>query len=275
VITPDHLPVAVVALMDRLAEHGVEPVLKHAGTELGVCSTYVMGLDDDLSVPIRLTAGGEAAHPFAEVSLTKALLEYANSRARKAFCFGGGDQVRAVAPPDYWDRLPEVTGEPRALAAMTRWRDLPPQQLRDLTAPDRSRSIGYDAIMVDAAPDLSQPDELLRYLLDHLCGHDVLATSIERDGVVVAKTIVTGLEVETLSYGRIGELGAAKSLTLDLDLVRIQDQPSDSHHDRVCLTPEAEERLGGPAWYSYATAERIVGPLYPLYREPPRHSVQL
>ena len=33
------------------------------------------------------------------------------------------------------------------------------------------------------------------------------------------------------------------------------------------------QRLGGPVYYSYATAERIVGDLYPLYREPPRHSV--
>jgi ribosomal protein S12 methylthiotransferase accessory factor len=41
----------------------------------------------------------------------------------------------------------------------------------------------------------------------------------------------------------------------------------------VHLTAEAEERLGGPLYYSYTTAERIVGDLYPLYREPPRHSV--
>jgi len=275
VIAPDRLPAAVVALLDRLAERGVEPVLKHAGTELGVCSTYVMGLDEDLSVPIRLTAGGEAAHPSAEVSLTKSVLEYANSRARKAFCFGGGDRVRAVAPRGYWEGLPQVSGEPRAVEAMTAWRDLPPEQLRDLTLPDRSRRVGYQDIEVDGVPDLSRPADLLTYLLDQLAGHDVLATSIERDGVVVAKTIVAGLEVETLSYGRIGELGAAKSLAQDLDLVRIQDGPSDSHHDRVCLTPEAEERLGGPAWYSYAVAEQIVGPLYPLYREPPRHSVQV
>ena len=39
------------------------------------------------------------------------------------------------------------------------------------------------------------------------------------------------------------------------------------------LTAAAEERLGGPAWYSYDVAARLVGPLYPLYREPPRHSV--
>jgi ribosomal protein S12 methylthiotransferase accessory factor len=275
VIGHDGLPASVVALMDRLREHGVEPVLKHAGTELGVCSAYVMGLDDDLSVPIRLTAGGEAAHPSAEISLTKAILEYANSRARKAFMFGGGERVLAVAPEGYWAALPPVEGERRAADAMAAWRDLAPEQLRDLTAPDRRRSIDYADIVVDAVPEVSQPADLLDYLLDRLADHDVLTTTVERDGVVAAKTLVTGLEVETLSYGRIGELGAAKSLAQDLDLVRIQDGPSESHHDRVCLTADAEERLGGPAWYSYSVAERIVGPLYPLYREPPRHSVEL
>jgi hypothetical protein len=37
----------------------------------------------------------------------------------------------------------------------------------------------------------------------------------------------------------------------------------------------AEERLDGPAWYSYDVAAQLVGPLYPLYREPPRHSVEV
>lgn len=275
VIGDDGLPGSVRALVERLRAHGVQPVLKHAGTEHGICSTYVMGLDDDLSVPIRLTAGGEAAHPSAEVSLTKALLEYANSRSRKAFCFGGGDLVRAVAPARYWEELPPATGEPRAVAAMTAWAELPPEQLRDLTAPDRSHRVAYADVVVDGVPEVSRPEALLAYLLDRLADHDVLTASTDLDGVVVAKTLVTGLEVETLSYGRIGELGAARSLAEDLDLVRIQDGPSDSHHDRVCLTPAAQERLGGPAWYSYATADRIVGPLYPLYREPPRHSVRL
>jgi YcaO-like protein with predicted kinase domain len=275
VIGEDQLPASVLALIERLRQHGVEPVLKHAGTELGVCSTYVMGLDEDDFVPIRLTAGGEAAHPLGEVSLTKALLEYANSRARKAFCFGGDDRVRDVPPEGYWASLPEVAGEPRAAAAMTAWRDLSADQLRGLTAPDRSRRVSYRDIEVAEVPDVSRPHDLLGYLIDRLADHDVLASITERDGVVVAKTIVTGLEVETLSYGRIGELGVAKSLAEDLDLVRVGDRPSDTHHDRVQLTAEAEERLGGPAWYSYAVAERIVGPLYPLYREPPRHSVRV
>ena len=86
------------ALVDRFAAVGIRPVLKHAATALGVVSTYAMGVDPDPAAGIRVTAGGEAAHPSAEVSLTKALLEYANSRSRKAFCFGDREAARRVAP---------------------------------------------------------------------------------------------------------------------------------------------------------------------------------
>ena len=92
---------------------------------------------------------------------------------------------------------------------------------------------------------------------------------------MVAKTVVAGLDVETLSYGRIGELGVRTALEAELDLVRVQPAPTESHGARVHLTAEAEERIGGQAWYSYAVAQAIVGPLYPLYREPPRHSVEV
>ena len=37
------------------------------------------------------------------------------------------------------------------------------------------------------------------------------------------------------------------------------------------LTAAAEERLGGPAWFDRAGADRRVGELYALYREPGRH----
>jgi len=42
----------------------------------------------------------------------------------------------------------------------------------------------------------------------------------------------------------------------------------------VVLTPEATERVGGPAWLDRAAVERTVGELYPLYREPTRHAPQ-
>lgn len=274
-IARESLPPAVAGLVADLERSGVELVLKHAGTELGVCSTYVMGVDPTPGTAIQVTAGGEAAHPSAEVSLTKAVLEYANSRARKTFMFGPQDRARALAPDRYWTALGDRRGgEPRALAAMAAWRDLGLDRLRALTAPDRSRTVGYHAITTDA-PELDDSADLLDHLLDALADHDVLASTVTVGEVSVAKVLIPGLEVETLSYGRVGEANAGRLLATDLDLVRIQPGPSASHHDRVLLTPEAEERLGGPVWYSYAAADRVVGPLYPLYREPPRHSVSL
>lgn len=275
-IAKDSLPAAVAALVDELEASGVELVLKHAGTELGVCSTYVMGVDPAPGAAIQVTACGEAADPSAEASLTKAVLEYANSRARKAFMFGPPELTRPLAPASYWAAVDASAGggEARATAAMTAWRDLGVDALRTLTAPDRAATVRYEQVLT-GAPALAGPGEQLGYLLEQLADHDVLTHTVTVDEVSVAKVVVPGLEVETLSYGRVGELNAARLLATDLDLVRRQDGPSGSHPDRVLLTPEAEERLGGPVYYSYAAADRVVGPLYPLYREPTRHSVSL
>ncbi len=273
VIDRDGLPASVAALVKEVEACGVELVLKHAGTELGVCSTYVMGLDPRPGAAIQVTACGEAADPSAEASLTKAVLEYANSRARKTFMFGPTERARPLAPAAYWAAVQAGTGgEARASAAMTAWRELGVDALRTLTAPDRRARVRY-ADIVTAAPALEQPRDQLGYLLEQLADHDVLASTTDVDDVHVAKVVVPGLEVETLSYGRVGEINARRLLGTDLDLVRRQDGPSATHHERVLLTPAAEERLGGPVWYSSAIAEEVVGPLYPLYREPPRHSV--
>ena len=276
VIAPGTLPEVVRALMERFATVGIRLVLKHAATTLGVTSTYAMGVDSDPAAGIRVTAGGEAAHPSAEASLTKALLEYANSRSRKAFCFGGREEARRVAPSEYWDCLGQVgPGEPRAHAAMSAWHDLGTARLRTLTAPDESATVGYADVIRPLAPE--GQEGLRAHLLGALSAgpveHDVLVARTEIDGVVAAKVVVTGLEVETLSYGRIGELGVLDAMAGDLGLVRVQPEPTGSHLHRVALTAEAEERLGGPAWYSYDVAAKLVGPLYPLYREPPRHSL--
>ena len=277
VIDPWTLPDGVRRLAERFAAVGIRPVLKHAATTLGVTSTYAMGVDPDPAAGIRVTAGGEAAHPSAEVSLTKALLEYANSRSRKAFCFGDREGARRVAPVQYWDYLGEPgPGEPRAHAAMSAWRDLGTDRLRALTAPDESATVGFaDTGAIQPLGQAALRDHLLAALGGGPLQHDVLVARTEIDGVVAAKVVVTGLEVETLSYGRIGELGVRDALAGDLDLVRVQPGPTGSHVHRVVLTSAAEERLGGPAWYSYDVAAQIVGSLYPLYREPPRHSVEV
>jgi YcaO-like protein with predicted kinase domain len=277
VVAEDGLPEPVRALVASLRAVGIDPVLKHAISELGVCSTYAVGYDERPGDKVVVTACGEAADPDPAVSLSKALLEFANSRARKAFCYGDPDRARAVMPEAYRDHLPGIlaaTGDERAAAAMRGWAELPAPELAALVAPDTTRVAPYAALAPEGPPPADRsPTAVLAHLLDRLEGHDVLAAVTEVEDAVVAKVLVTGLDVETLSHGRIGESGVRTSLAHDLDLVRVADRASGEHAARVHLTPEAEERLGGPVWFSCAAAERIVGPLYPLYREPVRHSV--
>ena len=88
----------------------------------------------------------------------------------------------------------------------------------------------------------------------------------------VAKAIVPGLECETMSYHRLGWRGVARLRERDDPLLR--DAPGEGRR-RVRLRPEDEARVGGPAWFDAALADRIVGTLYPLYREPGPFSAQL
>lgn len=272
VIDPDGLPDSVSRLLQRFADVGVQVSLKHAGTAFGMFSCYAVGRDEDLSDPIRLTACGEAAHPSPEVSMQKAVLEYANSRARKAFCFGSDPRIEATAPAAYWEALTPTDGEPRARQAMQQWADLPAAELQLLTAADLSRQVS-SAEIAGTGSTMEHSD--LGWYLEQFSGHDVLTSIGQIDEVRTAKTVITGMEVETLSYGRIGEVGVETSIENDLGLVRVGPSPSGTHTHRISLTAEAEERLDGPCWFSYHRAAEIVGPLYPLYREPPRHSVRV
>ena len=88
----------------------------------------------------------------------------------------------------------------------------------------------------------------------------------------VAKVIAPGLEVETMSYYRIGERNTRKLLERDSPLVRF-GEPSGTRRP-VRLTPEALDRFGGrQPLLDTAEVDRVVGPLYPLYREPEAHHV--
>jgi ribosomal protein S12 methylthiotransferase accessory factor len=88
-------------------------------------------------------------------------------------------------------------------------------------------------------------------------------------GIGVVKAIVPGLEVETMSYYRIGERNTRKLLERDHPLIRF-GTPSDTLLP-VRLTPEAVARFGGQPLFDVALAEKIVGSHYPLYREPESH----
>ena len=58
-----------------------------------------------------------------------------------------------------------------------------------------------------------------------------------------------GLEVETMSYGRIGERGVRRLRERDDPLVAVGARPDGPGWAAVHLTAEAQERLGGPAWF--------------------------
>ena len=87
--------------------------------------------------------------------------------------------------------------------------------------------------------------------------------------VHVVKVVVPGLEVETMSYHRIGERGVRKLLQRGSSLVGFGNPPPGAQPVR--LPAAAAERLGGTPWLDVIEIDRIVGALYPLYREPEVH----
>ena len=127
----------------------------------------------------------------------------------------------------------------------------------------------------DTLPNAEVTDEPLRsaHVLDTVIeqGFDVLYVDMSPTGASLAtvKVIVPGLEVETMSYARIGERNVSKLLQRDTGLVGLGDEGGERLPIR--LTPEAIDRLGGVPWFDVGRAAEIIGPLYPLYREPEAH----
>ena len=265
------------ALLERLDAAGIEVVVKLASTDLGVVDVYAVGCSRDGSepVPIMATACGEAAHPNRDAAVRKALYEFAAARGRKAFMHGPLDLVRRATPPGYLDdwltgHPPErVTEEDRAYAAMLGWARSDTPTLMELLSErvlSRRTSVRLDELPTWHGQDLHS--HVVGGL--HGRGLDVLVDVQPSQGDAVAvKVLVPGLEVETMSYGRIGERGVRHLLDHDEGLAVVGRDPGG--WAQVHLSPDARERLGGPAWFDREGARRRVGELYPLYREPGRH----
>lgn len=267
-------------LLERYQLAGVEVMAKLASTDFGLVNVYVVGRDlSEDSQPLMVTACGEAADPDRDRALRKALLEYAASRARKAFMHGPLSEVARIAPPEYLDRyVPQVdlgAEEPRALRAMVEWARMPASVLRELTActlMNRRQVRFTDLPRVPAVEDPAlRCDHVVRQL--HAAGFDILVADLSPQGraVHVVKALVPGLEVETMTYHRVGERNVARLLERRDPLVGLGPPPPGA--EPVRLTAEAEERLGGPAWFNVRLAEARLGRLYALYREPDRHAV--
>ncbi|MFC5063578.1 YcaO-like family protein [Actinomycetospora atypica] len=278
------------ALLAHLRDVGIRVVPKLASTAFGVTDLHVVGHDvaGEPPHPIAVTACGEAADPDREVALQKALLEFCAARVRKSFAHADLDRVRPLAPTSYWDRElahPLLPQETRAFETMRDWAGRDVADLRTLLEPtvlaERSR-VGFDEL--PTVEHLETPAARLDDLLGRLADFDVLAVVAPAEHAYAVKVIVPGLEVETMSYGRIGRRGVQRLLGRAAD-------PADPAHGLVGLgepphagalpvaMPDVEARLlarrggDGRAWLDRERVDAVVGELYPLYREPSRHAV--
>lgn len=277
-LTGAELPERVTSLFGRFAELGVVVQVKLASTDFGLNNVYVVGAQPSGETPGIMAAGaGEACHPDKYVALEKALLEFAAARTRLAFNHGPLERVREVAPPGYLGTYKEAFGrideEARALAAMRAWVELEPQTLRNKLAKV------YDVrtqVLWDALPH-TQPLDALTDAAARLAGFDLLYLELsspeaQAQGMTAVKAVVPGLEVETVSYARLGARNLTRLLGRDSPLVGLGKPSAEAAPIR--LIAEAEAAFGAPAWLDLAALERLADPLYPLYREPSRHAVR-
>ena len=287
----DDLDAETRALIDHVESCGITLLPKFATDEFGLANLYVVGFDQDghgPRVPIMLSACGEACDPDRNRALRKATLEFCSARVRKTYGHGPLAEALGVAPPgyvrDFVSRaLPSLDQEEsRALRTMMDWARDDGSTIRralEETVFSVKATKFFGELPAVALDDTRERGAFARKRLE-AAGFDVLYIDGSPPGgaFAVAKVIVPGLEVETMSYSRIGERNTRKLLERDHPLIRF-GEPSDTRRP-VRLTPEAMDRLapltaGRQPLFDVAEAEHIVGPLYPLYREPEAHHVAL
>ncbi len=274
------------ALLAKLDQLGIEVIPKFATDEFGTANVYCVGAERDgvaAAYPIMVTAAGEAASLDREHALRKAVFEFAAARMRKVFSHAPLADIARVAPPGYLDRFRayHTLGgeESRALQEMVAWLRLDQPTLKGLlssTVLSRQATQRFGTLPTWDGPlaGTGLVQELARRFAAH--GMEILYfdwSPPHAPGVHVVKAVVPGLEVETMSYHRIGERGVRKLLERGSALVGIGAPPPGAAP--VVLPAGAAERLGGPAWLDVAQVDRIVGRLYPLYREPEVHSAPI
>ena len=275
-------------LLALLDAEGVEATVKLAATDFGIPNLYAVGRDRDGSraaIPIVASACGEAAHPDRERALQKALSELCSARVRKCFNHGPLGPIDEISPPGYIDRFrksPLGSEEDRSLQATLDWLALSHEEMVGLLS---DTSLAEREHVPFSSLPTTRPEDGESALLDLLAerlgaeGYGILYVDLsphDGSGARAVKALVPGLEVETMSYGRIGARNLRRLFDRDSDLVGLGAPPKDRPRAGRILLPEREiEKLGGPAWFDYGAAEKTVGRLYPLYREPGRHVAAL
>ena len=282
VLSVDEPPPATAAILDRFATAGIRAIPKFATDQFGLPNLYCVGVDErhPPAAPIMVTACGEACQPDRGAALDKALTEFAASRARKAFAHGPADLVAQVAPDGYVRRFMAQAGgaakssDLRAFDAMRDWTQQDAETLREWLAGSvlaQKSTHAFADLPTQPAADGHARAAQARTAVE-AAGFDILYVDMSPAdrAVTVVKVIVPGMEVETMSYARIGTRNTEKLLAMDSPLIRFGAE-SDTLLP-VRLPPAEAERLGHPL-FDTAEAARIVGSLYPLYREPEAHHV--
>ncbi len=274
------------ATLGRFAEAGIRAIPKYATDEFGLVNVYCVGFEENGRMPpcpIMLTGCGEGCHPDRERALEKAMTEFGASRVRKAFAHGPAAETDRVAPAGYAKRFMAQcgrnakTGESRAFTAMLDWTRRDAGEMRAWLA-DTMHAVrrykDFAALPSTPAADTRAAGRIARGRVE-AAGLDVLYVDMSPQdrSIAVVKVIAPGLEVETMSYHRIGERNARKLIERDHPLIRF-GTPTPTLKP-VRLTPEAMERFAAPPLFDTTLAEGIVGPLYPLYREPEAHHVAM
>ena len=236
----------------------IDVTVKLASTDFDIPVLYAVGRDRDIHrppFPLMLSACGEAAHPDRERALAKALQEYISSRSRKRFMHGPLHNVAAIAPPRYMDRLfsTEHGGdESRALQSVLDWVEMPRE--------DFFRIIEDPVLKVKSSVKFSSLPTSTTSALDFFS--NILYVDFSANDIHVVKAIVPTLEVETMSYGRIGDRNLDRLLARGVDFVGLGKGPLELY------LPSGRE-----AWLDPVKLNRAVGKLYGLYREPNGHTV--
>ena len=278
-------------LLDKFEQSGVDVVVKLASTDRDIPGFYVSGIDkvesENGASNVMALGGGEACHPVAVVALRKALLEFAAARARIAFFHGPLAVAQQIAPTGYLDEFRENFAphneEGRALQSLSDWSKLSLEQVRQNMAPVHrvENWLDFNDVPTQAESLNDDKSALLNFVVERLRADDLQVLiadfSPEEKGVYSVKVIVPGLEVETLSYGRIGARNVARLIEIaraggpilaGIGALMPGALP-------VLLSVEAQAKLGGAAWFDAHAASQVVGPLYSIYREPGRHAVAL
>ncbi len=272
-------------LLRTLDAAGIEILVKLADDSFGLTNLYVVGHDRDpgqAPQAISLSACGEAVHPDRERALAKALREFVSARVRKAFNHGPLAPVRAVSPPGYLEAFGSSSlrsEDERALREMQRWMRLDHaayfEEIRRPIFDVRTR-LRFDELPTTDVPD---SDALLALLTERLAqaGLEIFYVDFTLPGspAVACKVIVPGLEVETMTYQRIGARNLRRLLVRGSPIVGVGDARRPPSALPIRLTPAASATFDGVPWLDPAAARDAVGSLYPLYREPGRHVIAI